>query len=484
MNEDSKRSPQGCRNSFEKSESNCQRNESNKTIYNNLNEERVKTTKKRSHFNEFFVPYASKPKASILTESFYSQDNPLISLTHNIIQSYKKNNPNFNYRLNFNPKRALTKPSIPTYNNGYDNENHDLIIHVNSILGTDDGQRYVVVDILGQGTFGQVVRCQNLKTKEYVAIKIIKGKQAYFNQSMMEITILELLNQHYDPNNNNHLIRLFDTFSYRNHLCLVFELLSVSLYDLIKQNKFRGLSPNLIRVFAKQILEGLVLLSEAHIIHADLKPENILLKNLDSPELKIIDFGSACHEHKTIYTYIQSRFYRSPEVILGLPYSASIDMWSVGCILVELFLGLPLFPGTSEYNQLSRIVELLGNPPQYMLEFGKNSEEFFNKTNNGHGNKSYQLKSIHQYSNEKGVEEAPSKRYFPLIPIPELIRTYPILKKNSTPLELQKENEERLKFTDFVLGFLTLNPIERWSPQQALLHPFVTGEPYRGHFKP
>ena len=82
--------------------------------------------------------------------------------------------------------------------------------------------------------------------------------------------------------------------------------------------------------------------------------------SLQSPQIKVIDFGSACHERQTVYTYIQSRFYRSPEVLLGIPYTAAIDMWSLGCIAVELFLGLPLFPGTSEYNQITRIVEMLG----------------------------------------------------------------------------------------------------------------------------
>lgn len=83
-------------------------------------------------------------------------------------------------------------------------------------------------------------------------------------------------------------------------------------------------------------------------------------RRLQSPQIKVIDFGSACHERQTVYTYIQSRFYRSPEVLLGIPYTAAIDMWSLGCIAVELFLGLPLFPGTSEYNQITRIVEMLG----------------------------------------------------------------------------------------------------------------------------
>ena len=87
--------------------------------------------------------------------------------------------------------------------------------------------------------------------------------------------------------------------------------------------------------------------------------------SLQSPQIKVIDFGSACHERQTVYTYIQSRFYRSPEVLLGLTYNSAIDMWSLGCIAVELFLGLPLFPGTSEYNQITRIVEMLGYDHPY-----------------------------------------------------------------------------------------------------------------------
>jgi dual specificity protein kinase YAK1 len=138
-----------------------------------------------------------------------------------------------------------------------------------------------------------------------------------------------------DKNDDHHLLRLKDTFIHRQHLCLVFELLSVNLYELIKQNQFRGLSTTLVRVFAQQLLTGLALLSKAKLIHCDLKPENILLKkyvlcmlccavliaqSLESPIIKIIDFGSACDERQTVYTYIQSRFYRSPEVLLGLPY--------------------------------------------------------------------------------------------------------------------------------------------------------------------
>merc|ERR1712170_298193 len=143
----------------------------------------------------------------------------------------------------------------------------------------------------------------------------------------------------------HHLLQMYDHFLFRGHLCLVFELLSINLYELIRQNKFRGLPTTLIRHIMIQIVDAMLTLAEANVVHCDLKPENILLQSSDSADIKIIDFGSACLEHRTVYTYIQSRFYRSPEVILGVSYGKSIDMWSVGCIAAELFLGLPLFPG-------------------------------------------------------------------------------------------------------------------------------------------
>ncbi|TGO51030.1 hypothetical protein BOTNAR_0370g00100 [Botryotinia narcissicola] len=303
---------------------------------------------------------------------------------------------------------------------------------------------------------------------------------------MMEVSVLDLLNTKLDKNDDHHLLRLKDTFIHRQHLCLVFELLSVNLYELIKQNQFRGLSTTLVRVFAQQLLNGLSLLNKARLIHCDLKPENILLKNLESPIIKIIDFGSACDERQTVYTYIQSRFYRSPEVLLGLPYSSAIDMWSLGCIVVELFLGLPLFPGSSEYNQVSRIVEMLGNPPNWMLEMGKQSGDFFEKRHDvdDYGRRTYHLKSMEQYSREHGSKEQPSKKYFQATTLPEIIRSYAMPRKNMKPNEIEREMNNRVAFIDFVRGLLNINPLERWSPQQAKLHPFITQQKFTGPFVP
>ncbi|KAM7187749.1 Protein kinase-like domain containing protein [Rhypophila sp. PSN 637] len=413
---------------------------------------------------------------------------PLQALTVHLPATYRICNPNFKYESSRNPRRVLTKPSKGTKNDGYDNEDSDYILYVNDILGSEEAghkNRYLILDVLGQGTFGQVVKCQNLKTQEVVAVKVIKNRTAYFNQSMMEVSVLDLLNTKLDRNDDHHLLRLKDTFIHRQHLCLVFELLSVNLYELIKQNQFRGLSTTLVRVFAQQLLNGLSLLNKARLIHCDLKPENILLKNLESPIIKIIDFGSACDERQTVYTYIQSRFYRSPEVLLGLPYSSAIDMWSLGCIVVELFLGLPLFPGSSEYNQVSRIVEMLGNPPNWMIEMGKQAGDFFEKRQDEFNRKTYHLKSMEQYSREhNGVKEQPSKKYFQANTLPDIIKTYPMPRKNMKQSEIDREMNNRIAFIDFVRGLLTINPLERWSPQQAKMHPFITQQKFTGPFVP
>lgn len=206
---------------------------------------------------------------------------PLQALTTHLPATYRICNPQFQYESSRNPRRVLTKPSKGVKNDGYDNEDSDYILYVNDILGSEETNhknRYLILDVLGQGTFGQVVKCQNLKTQEVVAVKVVKNKTAYFNQSMMEVSVLDLLNGRMDKNDDHHILRLKDTFIHRQHLCLVFELLSVNLYELIKQNQFRGLSTTLVRVFAQQLLNGLCLLSKAKLIHCDLKPENILLK--------------------------------------------------------------------------------------------------------------------------------------------------------------------------------------------------------------
>lgn len=416
---------------------------------------------------------------------------PLIALTKSLITTYSLCSPNFSYQTSKNPKRVLTKPSEAKYNNGYDNINSDYILYVNDILGTEQNRKYLVLDILGQGTFGQVVKCQNVLSKEMVAVKVVKSRAEYLNQSITEAKILELLNTKVDPLNEHHFLRLHDTFVHKNHLCLVFELLSNNLYELLKQNQFHGLTIHLIRSFTIQMLDSLSVLKDSKLVHCDLKPENILLCSPDKPDLKIVDFGSSCEERRTIYTYIQSRFYRAPEVILGIPYSTSIDMWSLGCIVAELFLGIPIFPGSSEFNQLTRIITCLGYPPTWMMDMGKNTTkflrktEFAEKTNYAVDTKKYQLKTEVEYNEEYKTDEQPSKQYFKWNKLPEIIKHYRLSKKiKGNPSLTEQEMRDRDCLTHFLAGILNINPLERWTPQQAAMHPFITQQQFSGEWYP
>uniref|UniRef100_A0A3Q7FPZ8 Protein kinase domain-containing protein n=1 Tax=Solanum lycopersicum TaxID=4081 RepID=A0A3Q7FPZ8_SOLLC len=255
---------------------------------------------------------------------------PLVArLTKDIVETYRICNPHFTYSEELNPKRFLTSPSAGVLNDGHDNANSDLILSVNlELVNLDTKKRYVVKDMLGHGTFGQVAKCWVEESNSFLAVKVIKNQPAYYQQALVEVSILTTLNKKYDPDDKHHIVRIHDYFVYRRHLCIAFELLDTNLYELIKLNHFRGLSLSIVQLFSKQILRGLALMKDAGIIHCDLKPENILLCTrqaslipIEKPaEIKVIDFGSACMEDRTVYSYIQSRYYRSPEVLLGYQY--------------------------------------------------------------------------------------------------------------------------------------------------------------------
>uniref|UniRef100_UPI00398E459B dual specificity tyrosine-phosphorylation-regulated kinase 2-like n=1 Tax=Pristiophorus japonicus TaxID=55135 RepID=UPI00398E459B len=207
-----------------------------------------------------------------------------------------------------------------------------------------------------------------------------RNEKRFYRQAVEEIRILEHLRKQ-DKNFQMNIIHMLENFTFRSHICMTFELLSMNLCELIKRNKFQGFSLQLVRKFSHSILQCLEALQKNRIIHCDLKPENILLKQQGRSGIKVIDFGSSCYEHQRVFTYIQSRFYRAPEVILGSRYGMPIDMWSFGCILVELLTGYPLFPGEDEGDQLACMIELLGIPPQKMLDQCKRVKNFFNSKN-------------------------------------------------------------------------------------------------------
>jgi dual specificity protein kinase YAK1 len=232
----------------------------------------------------------------------------VVRLTADIIQTFERCHPEFKYSETLNPKRFLTHPSTPAHNNGVDNANWDLILYVNlELVNETSNRRFIVKEMLGQGTFGQVVKCWDTETNDYVAVKVIKNQPAFYQQAIVEVSLLRTLNQKFDPDDQHNIVRMLDYLTFQNHLCIAFEMLGQNLYELLKRNHLRGLKVKYVQAFSKQILDAMIVMRDGGIIHCDLKPENILLAPTakTAAAVKVIDFGSACMEGKTVYSYIQ-----------------------------------------------------------------------------------------------------------------------------------------------------------------------------------
>ncbi|CAG8526062.1 7936_t:CDS:2 [Paraglomus brasilianum] len=338
----------------------------------------------------------------------------------------------------FTAPNAPKKPAsteLTGCNFGFDDERGDYLV----VMGDHLYYRYEIVDSLGKGSFGQVLKCLDHKTGEHVAVKIIRNKKRFHCQALVEVKILESLSR-WDPEDNHNIIHMTDHFYFRNHLCIAFELLSVNLYEFIKSNNFQGFSPGLIKRFCTQLLNSLSLLQRHNIVHCDLKPENVLLKHPTKSSIKVIDFGSSCFENEKVYTYIQSRFYRSPEVILGITYNMAIDMWSLGCILAELYTGYPLFPGENEQEQLACIMEVQGLPDKYLIDKSTRKRIFFD-SNGG----------PRPVVNSKGKRRRPGSK---------------------TLTQALKCNDE--VFLDFISRCLQWDPEKRMKPDEGLMHEWIT----------
>ncbi|OWZ20176.1 CMGC/DYRK/DYRK2 protein kinase [Phytophthora megakarya] len=280
---------------------------------------------------------------------------------------------------------------LPTqlFNDGYDDEHGDYLV----LMGDHLAYQYEVLNALGQGSFGQVVGCLDHRTRKHVAVKIIRNRRKYRDQALVEVQLLEKLQRAAATSEENqHIVRIVEYFQFRDHVCIAFEVLGMNLYDFLKMRYFRGLPMTSVRTIGKQLVHSLAFLKQQQVVHCDLKPENVLL---DTSALEgdakhsgvvknvtLIDFGSSCMEGAPIFTYIQSRFYRSPEVLLGHAYSGAIDMWSFACILVELHTGHPIFAGENEREQFACIMEVLGMPPVEMIRKSKRRLNFFEEVAN------------------------------------------------------------------------------------------------------
>uniref|UniRef100_A0A674MJT3 non-specific serine/threonine protein kinase n=1 Tax=Takifugu rubripes TaxID=31033 RepID=A0A674MJT3_TAKRU len=356
-----------------------------------------------------------------------------------------------------------TKSSSSNGEGDYQLVQHEILCSVSS--------SYEVLEFLGRGTFGQVAKCWKRGTNEIVAIKILKNHPSYARQGQIEVGILNRLSAENADEYN--FVRSYECFQHKGHTCLVFEMLEQNLYDFLKHSKFSPLPLRHIRPILQQVATALMKLKSLGLIHADLKPENIMLVDpIRQPyRVKVIDFGSASHVSKAVCsTYLQSRYYRAPEIILGLPFCEAIDMWSLGCVIAELFLGWPLYPGASEYDQIRYISQTQGLPAEYLLSAGTKTVRFFNRGPDS-SYPLWRLKTPAEHEMEMGIKSKEARKYI-FNCLDDMMQVN--LSSHLEGTDMLAEKADRREFIDLLKRMLRLDADKRITPTKTLGHPFVT----------
>ncbi|TSO05405.1 Dual specificity protein kinase CLK2 [Bagarius yarrelli] len=256
------------------------------------------------------------------------------------------------------------------------------------------GSRHEIVGTLGEGTFGRVMECiDHRRGGAHVALKIIKNVEKYKEAARLEINVLERINER-DPDNKNLCVQMFDWFDYHGHMCLSFELLALSTFDFLKENNYLPYSISQVRHMAYQLCLAVKFLHDNKLTHTDLKPENILFVNSDftltynvekkreertvkNAAVRVVDFGSATFDHEHHSTIVSTRHYRAPEVILELGWSQPCDVWSIGCILFEYYLGFTLFQTHDNREHLAMMERILGPVPSRMIRKTRKQKYFY-----------------------------------------------------------------------------------------------------------
>lgn len=323
--------------------------------------------------------------------------------------------------------------------------------------GEQLGYRYQIQKVIDKGSFGQVVLCIDMadpKQKKLVAAKIGKNKKFDVDNAYVEVKFLKRLKNPDDKQCNDYegkdrIVEYLDSFNFRQHVVIIFEYLNTNLYKYISYYKAKRpvFDPVLLKRVTYQMCQGLKYLVNNKIIHCDMKPENIIFTDEKKLNVKIIDFGASCEDCATGFSYVQSRYYRAPEIVLGNNYDHAVDMWSVGCIIFELITGRPLFPAKDENELLEYYTVTVGEIPEYLLTTGKKYNKFFKKQTSIFGTVSHEL--IRSKGSCFGSK----------------------LKEGSEPLRwLLKGKVVDEDAVDFIEKCLVYDPELRLSPHIALMH--------------
>lgn len=323
-------------------------------------------------------------------------------------------------------------------NSGFDNEAREYIF----TIGGHIAYRYEILELLGRGAFAIVVKAFDHKQRIEVAIKISNNTGPSSHQALMEIEVLRLLKEKAQCKN---AVKILRSFIFRSHVCVVLELLvGGDLYSAKKHAKGHILSIAKARNYIRGLMQCLCELHAYNIMHCDLKPDNILLADATTDQVKLIDFGYCCIANGDLpYDHVQSLCYRAPEVILGARFGLAIDIWSVGCMLAEFVTGAKLFPGIDEASQLMYQMELAGAPSQETLLGCKNV-------------------SVLQRSQ----------------PLQFLNHVHGVHAPGSATIARLLGNKGDSELVDFLARCLAMNPVERITAPEAIIHPFLADYRY------
>ncbi|XP_075981558.1 serine/threonine-protein kinase PRP4 homolog [Anticarsia gemmatalis] len=320
-------------------------------------------------------------------------------------------------------------------------------------------KKYTIKGILGQGVFANVVRVQDLGDgNDYYAIKIVRNNDLMYRTSLKEIAILREIRDA-DPTNKYHCVQLIGHFMHKGHLCILLESLHMDLRAVIKKyGRHHGINMKALISYSRQLLLALRLLRKLGIVHADIKPDNILV-NEKKNVLKLCDFGSACKIDDNEPTpYLVSRFYRAPEIILGVSYKHSVDIWSTACTIYEMATGKILFTGSSNNKMLKCFMDLKGKFSSKMIKRGKFKDQHFNYNNN------FLLHKKDEFTGREKVVELSN-----IVPIRDLGHELKKAYKNASA----REEKKIVQLKDLLDKMTMLDSSQRLSVTDCLKHPFI-----------
>ncbi|XP_023726097.1 serine/threonine-protein kinase Doa isoform X7 [Cryptotermes secundus] len=332
-----------------------------------------------------------------------------------------------------------------------DDEDGHLIYRHGDVLQ----DRYKILATLGEGTFGKVVKVKDMHVDHVMALKIIKNVEKYREAAKLEINALEKIAEK-DPDGRHLCVKMLDWFDYHGHMCIAFEMLGLSVFDFLKDNNYQPYPLDAVRHVAYQLCYSVKFLHDNKLTHTDLKPENILfvdsdfeicynskkkrdIRRVKRTDVRLIDFGSATFDHEHHSTIVSTRHYRAPEVILELGWSQPCDVWSIGCIIFELYLGITLFQTHDNREHLAMMERILGPIPYRMAR--KTKTKYFY-----HGKLDWDEKSS-------------AGRY---------------VRENCKPLHRYQntEDEDHRQLFDLIARMLEYEPSSRLTLGEALHHPF------------